>query len=90
MPLALLAMARIRCGVAIVPSNQLIEVSTLAQVPIVHEGKSLGQWLAVNWHPQRELPAYAETFITKLRASTEHTFPGQQFSYAPPVPMPGE
>ena len=89
-PLALLAMARIRCGVAIVPSNQLIEGPTLAQVPIVHEGKSLGQWLAVNWHPQRELPLYAKTFIIELCANTEQTFPGQQFSYAPPVPMTGE
>ncbi len=89
-PLTLLAMARIRCGVAIVPSNQLIEDPTLAQVPIVHDGRSLGQWLAVNWHPQRQLPLYAETFITELRASTEQTFPGGQFSYAPPVPVPGE
>ncbi len=89
-PLALLAMARIRCGVAIVPSNQLIEGPPLAQVPIVHEGKSLGQWLAVNWHPQRQLPLYAETFIAELRAGTKRAFPGQQFSYAPPVPVPGE
>ena len=89
-PLALLAMARTRCGMAIVPSNQLIDGPTLAQVPIVHEGKSLGQWLAINWHPERRLPLYAETFITELRASTERTFPGQQFSYAPPVSVPSK
>ena len=89
-PHALIAMARIRCGVALVPSNQLIEGPALAQVPIVHEDKSLGQWLAVNWHPQRQLPLYAETFIAELRAGTERTFPGGQFSYAPPVPVPGE
>lgn len=87
-PPALLAMARIRYGVAIVPSNQVIKDRTLRRVPVVHEGKSLGQWMAVNWHPRRQLPPYAGAFISELTAHTERTYPGHEFSYAAPGPPP--
>jgi DNA-binding transcriptional LysR family regulator len=89
-PPSLLAMARIGYGVAIVPSNQLIEGRALRGAPIVHEGKSLGQWMAMNWHPRLLLPPYAETFMRELTAYTERSYPGREFSYAPPVPRPGE
>lgn len=89
-PSALLAMARIGYGVAIVPSNQLVDDRTLRRVPIIHEGKSLGQWMAVNWHPRRQLPPYAETFMAELTAYTERAYPGREFARAAPVPRPGE
>jgi LysR family transcriptional activator of glutamate synthase operon len=89
-PHALLAMARIGYGIATVPSNQVIEDRTLRRAPIVHDGKSLGQWMAVNWHPRRQLTPYAETFIAELTAHTERTYPGREFARAAPVPRPGD
>jgi DNA-binding transcriptional LysR family regulator len=85
-PHALLALARINYGVAIVPSNQVISARSLGIVPIVHEGKSLGQWMAVSWHARRFLPPYAETFVEELTAYTRLSYPGREFSYAAPVP----
>jgi LysR family transcriptional regulator, cyn operon transcriptional activator len=89
-PSALLAMARIGYGVAIVPSNQLMEDRALHRLPIIHEGKSLGQWMAVNWDPRRQLPPYAETFMAELTAYTRRSYPGREFARSAPVPRPGE
>jgi len=46
--------------------------------------------MAVNWHPRRLLPPYAETFMAELTAHTERSYPSREFSYAAPVPRPGE
>jgi LysR family transcriptional regulator, cyn operon transcriptional activator len=85
-PSALLAMARIGYGVALMPSNQLVKDRRLRRVPIIHDGKSLGQWMAVSWHGGRQLAPYAEAFIAELAARTKQGYPGREFSYAPPVP----
>jgi DNA-binding transcriptional LysR family regulator len=87
-PSALLAMACIRAGIAVVPSNQLVTEKTLRSLPIVHERKSLAQWLAINWHPQLNLPRYGQAFIDELIAYAADTYPGRQFAYAAPVPRP--
>lgn len=83
---ALVALARVGCGVAVVPSNLRFDRGPVHAAPIVREGKALGAWMAVNWDPRRFLPPYAEVFVRELAAYARGAYPGREYAYAPPIP----
>src|SRR5688572_14555999 len=82
---ALLALARARCGVAVIPSTVLygggVHVS-----PLLEAGRAIGRWVAVNWDSRRFQPAYATTFVNELVERTRHVYPGKAFEHSAPVP----
>lgn len=91
MPYALMAPARTGNDVAIVPSNVRVPRGSVAVLPLVHRGASIGKWTFVFWHKQRYLPPYAERFIAELASYSRHNYPGLEFfKHVPPPPRPKE
>lgn len=89
-PHTLVALAQSGYGTAIVPSNLRIDRKQVSAAPIVQDGKSIGFWTVVSWHPRRFLPPYAETFVEELVAFASRSHPGREFRYAPGVAHPEE
>jgi DNA-binding transcriptional LysR family regulator len=86
----LIALARAGYGTAIVPSNLRFDDTGVTAMPILRARRSVGTWLAVNWHPRRLLPPYGETFVKAIVPHARATHPGREFAYAPRVPRPGD
>jgi DNA-binding transcriptional LysR family regulator len=90
-PQTLIALARGRYGVAVVPSMVLIPRDRVRAVPVLHRRVPVGRWMIVSWNPQRFLPPYATEFVEELLASVRRNYPGREFTRrAPPLPRPKE
>ena len=89
-PRTLVALARAGAGVAIIPSNQRLEKSSVAVAPILHRGKALGDWMCVIRDPSRTLPSYGEEFIEMLRAYAKRSYPGREFRTSRPPRTPAD
>jgi len=87
---ALIGLAAVNYGVAIVPSIALVADENLRAVPIVLRGEAIGHWEAVCWDPRRLAPPYVQAFVHELAAYASKTFPGRNFvRRAPALPKPG-
>jgi DNA-binding transcriptional LysR family regulator len=75
-PQSLIALAAAGHGIAIAPSVVPLTRSRVAIVGLVHQGRPLGSWGRVVWHPQRYLPPYGEAFIDTLVRCTRRSYPG--------------
>ena len=75
----LIELAAVNYGVAVVPSTTMIRGQKLRAVPLVHHGKSIGQWSTVCWEPQRQSPPYVERFVDELVAHARRAVPGREF-----------
>ena len=75
----LIELAAVNYGVAVVPSTTMIRGQKLRAVPLVHHGKSIGQWSTVCWEPQRQSPLYVERFVDELVAHARRAVPGREF-----------
>ena len=64
-PETLLALARIGCGVAVVPSAQPARDESLRTHVIVYQGHSMGNWMALNSDARRLFPAICKTLSTR-------------------------
>ena len=82
---ALLALARARCGVAVIPSTVLYGEG-LHVAPLLESGRAIGRWVAINWDSRRFQPAYATTFVNELVERARRVYPGQAFERTAPVP----
>jgi DNA-binding transcriptional LysR family regulator len=74
----LVAAARSGYGIAVVPSVLLMNEKGLRVLPIVANGRSLGRWLAINWHEKRQ-PPYLARFSDLLATSLAGQYPGSQY-----------
>lgn len=83
----LVAAARSGYGIAVVPSLLSMSKKGLAVLPIVAAGKSLGRWLAMNWHLKRE-PLYLAQLTDLLATSLARDYPGSDYDFAPAVDAP--
>jgi DNA-binding transcriptional LysR family regulator len=75
-PQSLIALAAAGHGIAIVPSVVPLTRGRVAIVGLVHQGRPLGSWGRVVWHPQRYLPPYGQAFIDTLVRCTKRSYPG--------------
>ena len=90
-PHTLVAVAAAGYGIAIVPSNVLIQHKGVRAIPLVLRGASIGTWAAIAWHPQRYLPPYAERFVEEFVAFARRADPGRDIvRRAPSLPRPRE
>lgn len=88
-PHTIIALARAGHGIAIVPSTVVIPRTHVHAAPLMHKGKSIGQWLMAGWDAHRFLAPFAERFIDELARYCERTHPGKEFiSRASPPPKP--
>ena len=86
--LALMALAQIGYGIAVVPSTVLVS-RRLRSVPLVQRKTSIGRWVTIAWNSRRSLSAYAEQFVDELVAYCRHDYPGRNaVRRAPPLPRP--
>jgi DNA-binding transcriptional LysR family regulator len=75
-PHALIALAEVGYGIAIVPSHTPLERRRLHTVPLVQRGTLLGAWAAIAWDPHRFQPPFVEGFIAELAAYSRRSYPG--------------
>jgi DNA-binding transcriptional LysR family regulator len=88
-PQTLIALARTRHGVAVVPSPVRIPRSGVRASVLVHRGASIGRWAVIAWDSQRFLAPYAVQFIDELVAHCRHDYPGHEYARrAPLLPRP--
>jgi LysR family cyn operon transcriptional activator len=76
-PHALIALARVGYGIAIVPSHTLFDQRRLRAASLVQRGTALGAWAAITWDPHRFQPPFVERFVEELAAYSRHSYPGR-------------
>lgn len=76
-PHALIALARVGYGMAIVPSHTQFDRPRLRAVPLVQHGTALGAWAAITWDPHRFQPPFVERFVEELATYSRHSYPGR-------------
>jgi DNA-binding transcriptional LysR family regulator len=76
-PHALIALARVGYGIAIVPSHTLFDQRRLRAAALVQRGTALGAWAAITLEPQRFQPPFVERFVEELAAYSRHSYPGR-------------
>ena len=79
-PHALIALARVGYGIAIVPSHTQFDRRRLRAAPLVQRGKVLGAWAAITWDPHRFQPPFVERFVEELAAYSRHSYPGRSLA----------
>jgi len=90
-PQTLIALARARHGVAVVPSPVRIPRAGVRVAVVVHRGVSIGRWTVAAWESQRFLPPYAVQFVEELVDHCRRSYPGHDYSRrAPLLPRPQE
>jgi DNA-binding transcriptional LysR family regulator len=88
-PQALVELACVGYGVAVVPSTVVIRSEGVRVVPLVQGKSSIGRWSMLAWDPRRLLPEYARQFADELVAHSRRAYPGKAFTRrAPPFPRP--
>jgi DNA-binding transcriptional LysR family regulator len=76
-PQALVALAAIGYGIAVVPSNVLIAGRGLHLAPVLDGPSVIGGWFTASWHPRRFLPRFGEAFVDELARFSRHSYPGR-------------
>jgi DNA-binding transcriptional LysR family regulator len=75
-PHALIALAKVGYGVAIVPSHMPFDRRDLQAVPLAAGGKVLGAWAAIAWDPRRFRPPFVDQFVEELVKYSGRSYPG--------------
>lgn len=76
-PHALIALARVGYGIAIVPSHTLFDPRHSRAAAVVQRGTALGAWAAISWDPHRFQPPFVERFVEELAAYSRRSYPGR-------------
>ena len=76
-PHALIALARVGYGVAIVPSHTPFDPRGLRAAALVRQGKALGAWAAIAWDPNRFQPPFVQRFVEELAAYSRRSHPNR-------------
>jgi LysR family cyn operon transcriptional activator len=76
-PHALIALALVGYGIAIIPSHTQFDRRRLRAAPLVQGGTALGAWAAISWDPHRFQPPFVERFVEELAAYSRHSYPGK-------------
>jgi DNA-binding transcriptional LysR family regulator len=84
-PQVLIALARIGYGVALVPSNMVINRPGFHLAPVMDGTAVIGGWLAALWHPRRFLPPFGEAFVEELARFSRRAYPGRAVVRRSPV-----
>jgi DNA-binding transcriptional LysR family regulator len=74
---ALLALAKVGQGIAILPSTVKLENVRQKVVSVWHDQKPIGMWMSAIWDPRRYLTPAAKTFIEEAYLFTRKEFPGK-------------
>jgi LysR family transcriptional regulator, cyn operon transcriptional activator len=76
-PHALIALARVGYGIAIVPSHTQFDHRRLRAAPLIHRGTALGARAAISWDPHRFQPPFVARFVEELAEYSCHAHPGR-------------
>ncbi len=76
-PHALIALARVGYGVAIVPSHTRFDPRRLRTAAVVQGGKALGAWAAIAWDPNRFQPPFVQRFVEELATYSRRSPPNR-------------
>lgn len=76
-PHALIALARVGYGIAIIPSHTQFDRHHVRAVPLAQRGAALGAWAAIAWDPHRFQPPFVERFVEELATYSRHFYPGK-------------
>ena len=76
-PHALIALARVGYGIAVVPSHTQFDRRRLRTASLAQRGIALGAWAAISWDPQRFQPPFVERFVEELAAYSRRSYPGR-------------
>lgn len=88
-PQVIIALARSRRGIAVVPSSVRIPRDGVRIKAVLHRGASIGRWTVAAWNPRRFFAPYAELFVRELAASVRRDYPGRDFvRRTPSLPEP--
>jgi LysR family transcriptional regulator, cyn operon transcriptional activator len=79
-PHALIALARVGYGIAIVPSHTSFDRRGLRAVLLTQENKALGAWAAIAWDSQRFQPPFMKQFVDELEQYAHHAYPGKDLA----------
>jgi DNA-binding transcriptional LysR family regulator len=79
-PHALIALARVGYGIAIVPSHTPFDRRGLRAVRLTQENKALGAWAAIAWDSQRFQPPFINQFVDELEQYAHHAYPGKDLA----------
>jgi DNA-binding transcriptional LysR family regulator len=74
-PEALLALARIGHGVAILPTTARLDGEKMRALPLMLRGRAMAMDLVMLWNAGRVLPAYGRAFIRVLGEHARETIP---------------
>jgi DNA-binding transcriptional LysR family regulator len=74
---ALLALAKVGQGVAILPSTVRLNNVGLSLVPVHHDRKPIRMWMSAIWNPERYLTPSAKLFIEEAYQFTRRSYPGK-------------
>lgn len=75
---AILALARAKYGIGILPSAVAATHPDLKLIPIVSRGVPIGRWTMLAWNRDRYLAPYAAVFADELVAYAQSNYPGRQ------------
>lgn len=79
-PHALIALARVGYGIAIVPSHTTFEPHGLGVTRLLQHGVALGVWAAITWDPHCFQPPFVEQFVEEVTRHARHTYPAKNFA----------
>jgi LysR family transcriptional regulator, cyn operon transcriptional activator len=79
-PHALIALARVGYGIAIVPSHTPFDCRGLRASRLTQHGTTLGASAAIAWNPDRFQPPFVERFVEELARYSRNAYPGREFA----------
>ncbi len=78
-PHTIVAMARARHGIGVLPSSMTVAMEGVRALPITHRGEPVGRWIGAAWNGGRFFAPYATAFVEALAASLKKDYPGRSF-----------
>ncbi len=79
-PHALIALAKVGYGIAIVPSHIPFDRRGLKAVRLTQRETVLGAWAAITWDPHRMQLPFVEQFVEELAIFAHRSYPGKEFA----------
>ena len=81
---ALMALAKAKQGIAIVPSSAALRDRAVRILPVLHKGKALGAWAAIVWDKRRMQTDYSKAFVLQACKHLRRSYPGRELG----LPLP--
>jgi DNA-binding transcriptional LysR family regulator len=79
-PHALIALAKVGYGIAVVPSHTPFDRRDLRAIRLTQRGLALGAWAAISWDPHCFQPPFVAQFVEELTHYSRHAYPGREFA----------